>query len=171
MIDQGLLRVHPSSTSDSFTRKEDGSLGDEIYTMRAPYYIRGAGPLNLRVATYISNFASVSPRENWSDHWTDQFSAFWFDVAVAECKAYLVYMLDRHGLAFTPGQKTDDVFRRALKWYSIGQMYRFIWRAAKESAAYFAREQVTAKQAANSAVTRIVGCSTGRLAASSPTLP
>lgn len=81
--------------------------------------------------------------------------SFWLDVAIAECKAYLVHMLQRHGLEFTPGKKTDDVFRRALRWYSIGQVFYFIWRAAKESAAYRVRDKVPAKQAANSAVTRI----------------
>lgn len=59
------------------------------------------------------------------------------------------------GLEFTPGQKTDDVLRRALRWYSVGQVYYFIWRAARDSAAYLARERVPAKQAANSAITRI----------------
>jgi len=79
----------------------------------------------------------------------------WLDITVSECKAYLVHTLQRHGLDFSPGQKTDDVFRRALKWYSLGQVYYFIWRAARDSAAYYARERGKAKQAANSSITRL----------------
>lgn len=151
----GLLRVHPSSSLDSFVWEQDGSLGDSHYPRLSAYYLPGSGALADRVDEYVASFSDVVSREAWPDRWVEQFSGLWLDLAVSECKAYLVHMLERHGLDFKPGQKTDDVFRRALRWYSIGQMYYFIWRAAKESAAYFAREKVPAKQAANSAVTRI----------------
>lgn len=155
LADQRLVRLHPSSSPDSFAWKEDGTLDNAYYPMRASYYLPGTGTLGTRVDEYLQSFAQIMSRETWPDRWVDQFSEFWFDVAVSECKAYLVHMLQRHGLEFTPGQKSDDVFRRALKWYSIGQMYYFIWRAAKDSAAYLAREKIPAKQAANSAITRI----------------
>lgn len=155
LTDEGLVRIHPSSSLDSFVWNDDGTLGNAYYPTRASYYLEGTGPVAGRAEEYLKSLARITSREAWPDHWVDQFSDFWFDIAVSECKAYLVHMLKRHGLDFAPGQKTDDVFRRALRWYSIGQMYCFIWRAAKESAAYFAREKVPAKQAANSAVTRI----------------
>ncbi|MFY1593087.1 restriction endonuclease [Micromonospora sp. WMMD737] len=157
LTDSGLLRLHPSSSRDAFVWNDDGTLGDSHYPALVSYYLPGSGPLEDRAEKYLKSFAEVVSREAWPDRWIGQFSRFWVDVAVAECKAYLVHMLERHGLDFTPGQKTDDVFRRALKWFSIGQVFYFIWRAAKESAAYLARERVPAKQAANSAVTRISG--------------
>jgi hypothetical protein len=155
VTDLGLLRIHPSSPVESFVWNDDGTLGDSHYPTRVAYHLTGVGSLDGRVEEYLKSFAAVVSRETWPDRWADQFSDFWFDVAVEECKAYLVQMLQRHGLEFTPGQKTDDVFRRALKWYSIGQVFYFVWRAAKESAAYRAREKIPAKQAANSAVTKI----------------
>lgn len=153
--DSRILRVHPSSALDSLVWNDDGTLGDSHYPVAVRYYLVGHGSLQDRVATYLESFKRLVSRDRWPAQWVDQFSEFWFDVAVAECKAYLVYMLKRHGLEFTPGPKTEDVFRRALRWYSIGQMYSFIWRAVEKSAAYLARERVPAKQAANSAVTRI----------------
>lgn len=155
LVDLSLVRVHPSSRPDSFVWNEDGTLDGSFYPTYTSYYLAGVGSLEARVEEYRQSFGNLVSREKWPDLWVDQFSEFWLDLAVSECKAYLVHMLQLHGLDFTPGQKTDDVFRRALKWYSIGQMYSFVWRAAKESAAYRAREKVPAKQAANSAVTRI----------------
>jgi hypothetical protein len=155
MADQGLVRIHPSSPLNAFVWGEDGVPGGAYYPAFVSYYLPGDGPLGSRIERYLSSLTSIISRENWPDHWVDQFSDFWFDLAVSECKAYLVHMLQRHGLEFTPGQKTDDVLRRALRWYSIGQVYYFVWRAARDSAAYLAREKVPAKQAANSAITRI----------------
>lgn len=157
LVNQSLLRVHPSSPLDSFAWNDDGTLKNAHYPTLVSYYLPGSGLLKERAEAYLRNFSSVVSRENWPDLWVDQFSEFWFDVAVSECKSYLVHMLQLHGLDFTPGQKTDDVFRRALKWYSIGQVYYFIWRAARDSVAYRARDKVPAKQAANSAITRISG--------------
>jgi hypothetical protein len=155
ITDLGIVQVHPSSSLESFVWKDDATLDDAYYPTLASYYLPGTGALSSRVEDYLKSFTQVVSRDKWPDRWVDQLSEFWVDIAVSECKAYLVHMLQRHGLEFTPGQRTEDVFRRALKWYSIGQMYYFIWRAARDSAAYFARERVAAKQAANSAVTRI----------------
>ncbi|MDG4798937.1 restriction endonuclease [Micromonospora sp. WMMD980] len=157
LIDRGILQIHPSSSSDAFVWKDDGTLDNQHYPMLASYYLTGTGDVESRLREYLKGLSQIISRDNWPDRWTDQFSDFWFDLAVSECKAYLVHMLKRHGLDFTPGQRTEEVFRHALRWYSIGQMYYFIWRAARDSAAYMARERVPAKQAANSAITRISG--------------
>ncbi|MEU7941395.1 restriction endonuclease [Microbispora bryophytorum] len=155
LVEQGLLKVHPSSSLESFVWEDDGTLSGAHYPTLASYYLPGSDTLENRIKGYLSSFSEIVSREKWPERWVDQFSDFWFDVAVSECKAYLVHMLKLHGLEFAPGQKTEDVLRRALKWYSIGQVYYFIWRATRDSAAYYAREKVSAKQAANSAVTRI----------------
>lgn len=155
LFGQGLLKVHPSSPLDAFVWEDGGTLTTKYYPTRASYYLAGTGALSDRIQKYLKSLSLVISRETWPDHWVDQFSDFWIDIATSECKAYLVHMLNRHSLDFTPGQKTDDVLRRALKWYSIGQVYYFVWRAARDSAAYFARENVSSKQAANSAITRI----------------
>ncbi|MFG2043363.1 restriction endonuclease [Dactylosporangium sp. NPDC048998] len=154
LIDKALIQVHPSSPPQAFTWKPDGTL-EGFYPTAVSYYLSGTGSLEGRIDAYLASLTQVISREAWPDHWVEQFSELWFDVATSECKAYLVHLLKRHGLDFTPGQKTDDVFRQALKWFSIGQMYYFIWRAARDSAAYLAREKVQARQAANSAITRI----------------
>ncbi|AHH17668.1 hypothetical protein NONO_c28780 [Nocardia nova SH22a] len=155
LIHKKAIRIHPSSSADSFTWDPTGILSDSYYPTRASYYIPGPGTLESQVSEFRQSFSDVVYRDYWPEKWVDQFHGFWLDVAVSECKAYLVHMLYRHNLIFKPGPKTNDVFRRGLKWYSIGQMYYFIWRAAKESAAYYLRERVSAKQAANSAITRI----------------
>jgi hypothetical protein len=127
LVRQGFVRLHPSSSLNAFVWKEDGTLDNSHYPRLASYYLSGTGPLGGRVEEYRKSFMQIISREAWPDHWVDQFSEFWFDVVASECKAYLVHLLHLHGLDFTPGQKTDDVLRRGLKWYSIGQMYYFIW--------------------------------------------
>lgn len=60
-----------------------------------------------------------------------------------------------HDLPFAAGPKTVTTLQDLLETFSIGQVYSFIWRAARDSIAYFVREGVPRQQAANSAIGRI----------------
>ena len=55
-------------------------------------------------------------------------------------------------MSFKPGEKTTQTFLSLLNEFSVGQMWCFIWRAAKDAAAYYQRGGVSKKQAANSVV-------------------
>ena len=55
----------------------------------------------------------------------------------------------KHQFDFSIGEKTIAVLKAALQHYSIAQTYNFIWRAARDAAAYSLREGIHIKRAAN----------------------
>jgi len=91
----------------------------------------------------------------WPEAWRSSWSEGWRELAVGECVAYLLLRLREHDLPFTAGEKTIAVMEDTLKTFSIGQAYNFIWRAARDAAAYMVRERVPAARAANSTVGNI----------------
>jgi len=66
--------------------------------------------------------------------------------------AYLLLCLGEHDLPFKAGEKTVALLADMLETFSVGQAYNFIWRAARDAAAYMVRERVPAARAANSAI-------------------
>lgn len=85
----------------------------------------------------------------------DEFNELIKAVSLQESLDYLETTLERHGFNFNPGEKTHQVLNLCLQDYSVAQVYNFIWRAGRDAAAYYMRENIPKKQAANSVVTRI----------------
>lgn len=77
------------------------------------------------------------------------------ELCVLECLSYLKIVLAEHRLEFSPGDKTLLLLEKVLETFSVAQTYNFIWRAAKDAAAYYQRGNVAKKQAANSVVGNI----------------
>lgn len=77
------------------------------------------------------------------------------EVQVQECLAFLTVKLEEHQLYFSPGEKTQHTLRQCLESFSVAQIYNFIWRAARDAAAYYMRSHVSKKQAANTVVRSI----------------
>ncbi|ELA9072759.1 TPA: hypothetical protein GRI54_18885 [Vibrio parahaemolyticus] len=77
------------------------------------------------------------------------------EVQTQECLAFLKYALTEHQLNFSPGKKTHLVIRECLKYFSVSQIYNLIWRAVKDSIAYYMRCSIGKYQAANSVVGNI----------------
>lgn len=78
-----------------------------------------------------------------------------YEISYQECEAYLKYCLNEHHLSFEPGDKTKKVIMDCLEEYSVAQIYSFIWRAAKDAAAFRTRKGVNKKHAANTVVRNI----------------
>ena len=74
------------------------------------------------------------------------------EVSLKECIAYLEGVTDEYDFNFRVGPKTLEAINKALKYFSVAQVYNFIWRAGKDAAAYFQRSMVPKAQAANSIV-------------------
>jgi hypothetical protein len=63
--------------------------------------------------------------------------------------------LGEHHLEMKQGDGTKTALADALATFSLGQVFNFIYRATKDSAAYYQRGGVNKRQAANSTVGRI----------------
>lgn len=134
---------------------DDDSCPTRFSLGRATYYLAGLGALPDRISQFHSDFEKIVSCNTWPPRWAAALPDFWLEIAVAECSAYLIFQLELHGLEFSPGEQTEAVIRKGLEWFSIGQLFNFIWRAARDAAAYRSREKVSKSQAANSAVTRL----------------
>lgn len=77
------------------------------------------------------------------------------EVQQHECLGFLKMTLEKHQLSFSPGEKTLQAISACLDIFSVAQVYNFIWRAARDAAAYYMRSSISKRQAANSVVRSI----------------
>lgn len=149
----GLIEIHPATSVDAF--EWDYADPKSVMLDCASFYLRGEGGLAERIADFAVQFDAVVESRNWPDSWAPELIPFWKEIAASEATASLVFYLDQHGLEFNPGDGTRLAIEQGLGWFNLGEMFNFIWRAAKDAAAYYSRERVPKPQAANSAVTRL----------------
>lgn len=86
---------------------------------------------------------------------TVQWRDLWGELSLAGAQAYLDMKLSEYHLEMKQGKGTRTALADALATYSVGQVFNFIYRATKDSAAYYQRGGVNKRQAANSTVGRI----------------
>lgn len=79
------------------------------------------------------------------------------EIALEECLWYLSRALKEHWLGYDFGAKTSLVLKSWLKYFSVAQMYSFIWRAAKDAIAYYARNRTYKSHASKTVVANIEG--------------
>lgn len=72
-----------------------------------------------------------------------------YEVVQHEAIAFLEYVLDERGLPQRFGEMTHQVLRKALEEYSLAQVYRMIWQAARNASDYLVRNNVPKQHAAN----------------------
>jgi hypothetical protein len=150
-----LIKAHRDSHADAFEYEDDSPTGS-FYLGRVSYYLLGPEEeLNARPAPVISELNRVFREGPWPDPWTRQYRELWEELALAQAAAYLDMKLGEHHLDMKQGDGTRAALADALATFSLGQVFNFIYRAAKDSAAYYQRGGVNKRQAANSTVGRI----------------
>lgn len=151
----GLITVHPSTPPSAFGWVEkDDTERVGLYVDAVRWTVRGSGPTGSINAALVKSVRTAFAG-SWPDSWQFGWADEWDAVMLEEATAYLELCMDEHNLGFNPGERTRDVLADALNYFSLGALYNFIWRAARDSAAYYQRGGVPKKQAANSAIGRI----------------
>jgi hypothetical protein len=146
----GLIYVHPDTEPDGFV--------DENIERFYIWHVYYAPPISKESPDNPSNlFSELLSRitESWSEEWCQEALTLWKRVALEETKEYLLFVLNEHHFEFSPGEKTNRYLEFALQHFSTAQVFNTIWRAAKDAAAYYQREGISKKQAANSAIASI----------------
>ena len=149
----GLINIHPSAPHDAFGWKDDTP--NTVTLELVPFFLRGTGLPDERLTDFMTQFELLVEVKSWPSSWHDELAPVWMEIAIAEATASLVFYLRQHKLEFSPGEGTRATIAKGFEWFTLGQMFNFIWRSAKEAAAYYSRERVPKNQAANSAVTRL----------------
>src|SRR5690554_5583901 len=107
----------------------------------------------LEMSNFINEFLDIEALYNIKR--SPEFIELCNEVQLQECLAFLTVKLEEHQLYFSPGEKTQHTLRQCLESFSVAQTYNFIWRAARDAAAYYMRSYVSKRQAANTVVRSI----------------
>ncbi|CAA6817099.1 MAG: Unknown protein [uncultured Sulfurovum sp.] len=74
----------------------------------------------------------------------------WLEIGLYECLEYLYVQLDEYRLPSEHiGEKTISAIKEVLNHFSISQVFYFIYKAVKDSAAYYQKEGISKKHAVN----------------------
>ncbi|MGW8688467.1 hypothetical protein ACWGNN_47245 [Streptomyces sp. NPDC055817] len=150
-----LIRSHRDSDPDAFLWEDDKPTGS-FYLGQVSYYLIGAETdLAARVPRLLAELNRVFREGPWPGPWLRQWRELWEQLAIAQAGAYLDMKLREHHLEMKQGDGTRTALADALATFSLGQVFNFIYRAAKDSAAYYQRGGVNKMQAANSTIGRI----------------
>ncbi|GAA4522591.1 hypothetical protein GCM10023191_102060 [Actinoallomurus oryzae] len=149
------MLAHPDSHPDAFVWEND-SLTGAFYLGKVSYYLLGPQEdLSARPPSLLNELNRVFREGPWPKAWLRQWPDLWDELVLADASAYLDMKLGEHRLEMKQGDGTLAALADALATFSLGQVFNFIYRAAKDSAAYYQRGGVNKRQAANSTVGRI----------------
>jgi len=142
-----IIAIHPGS-------RHDAIVGDqEPFTSFFPFKVHWLLPIpedGPSSARYLEDLEAVlSNRPEWPRDWEEDAPELQRAVALEECQQYLSLALDEHGFDPRPTEKLTLVLRSVLKQFSVGQTFNFIWRAARDAAAFYVREQTARAHARN----------------------
>ncbi|WP_331756361.1 hypothetical protein OHA04_45575 (plasmid) [Streptomyces sp. NBC_01590] len=155
MSDPSTIKPHPDSDPDCFVW-QDGKPTRSVYLGRAGHYLVGAEEdLRQRAPRLITGLNNVFREGPWPSEWHGQWRDLWDELALSYASTYLDMKLGEHHLEMKQGDGTRAALADALATFSVGQVFNFIYRATKDSAAYYQRGGVNKRQAANSTVGRI----------------
>lgn len=150
LISSHLIAVNPDTEIERIQFYEDGSF--DFNKTEVSYQILYDDSHD-SLGSFYTNLEAMLPSLLLAN-----VDEFWFQIrqiSVEECLAYLDYTLDRHNIYYEPGTKTWQVLEQCLNDFSVAQIYNFIWRVSRDAAAYYMRENISKKQAANSVVSRL----------------
>lgn len=147
---KSLLYVHPDSEPEAF-------VNDDIsrFYIWHVYYAPPTSTKSPKNPSGLFNELLSLMKGDWSEEWCEEAFALWKRVALEEAIEYLLFVLNEHHFEFSPGEKTNQYLEYALQNFSTAQVFNTIWRAAKDAAAYYQREGISKRQAANAAIASI----------------
>lgn len=153
--DPPVMRSHYDSHADAFEWEDDAPTGS-FYLGQASYYLLGPElELRARPASLLRELNRTFREGPWPEAWFGQWRELWDELSLSYASTYLGMKLGEHHLEMKQGDGTRAALADALATFTLGQVFNFIYRAAKDSAAYFQRGGVNKRQAANSTVGRI----------------
>lgn len=140
-----LLIVSPDSNLDRI--ELDGRGGYSFYMGEVEFILPSSNP-----AGFINAIEEDLLTPDFFENHKAELEFFAKEIALQECLAYLDRVLMEHKLQYSPGDKTSLVLKKGLESYSVAQMCSFIWRSAKDAAAFYARNKVSKDHAAKTGV-------------------
>lgn len=138
----GLIIFSPNTTLDSVII-EDNEI-TRYYSLHATYRLnvsKGEVPVDVDELLYLQDIDETDK---------NLLLTLWLEIGLYECLEYLLVRLDEYNLPSQYiGDKTISAIKEALNYFSISQVFYFIWNASKNAAAFYLKEGITKKHAVN----------------------
>lgn len=149
LYEAGLLTISPRSTLSAVKFKDNKSdlCLPESVTWNFVVFEDAKHPKDV-----IVRIESLLQSDEFQVKRADEIIDLAKDVILLECLGFLKYAVEKHSLSFSAGEKTRIVLRKVLSEFTVAQAYRFIWNAVKNAAAFYMRENVNIRHAANTIV-------------------
>lgn len=142
----GMLCAHPHTAAGSIAI-EDGRLASvDPFETRWVLPLPSCGP---SPAQFLEREENILRSDDWPEGWREEAEALAQEVALHECLRYVEVALEAHHFNARFGEKMRVVLRSALQGFSIGQVYNFIWNAAKNVASFYLQKRVHPVHAVN----------------------
>ena len=148
LIDKHLLLISLDTSPKAIELHGDGT-GSISFLMSTFDFALG----QQQMTELIHGFLDAEVLQNIKS--SSEFIELCKEVQLHECLGFLKVTLEDHQLSLSPGEKTQQVLSKCLEIFSVAQVYNFIWRAARDAAAYYMRSSISKRQAANSVVSSI----------------
>ena len=150
----GLIAIAPSEAYiDQFDENEDGGLSFNI--LNVPFYILFEPKLHPSLNDFRLALEEKILSLDYLETEFDSIIQLMNHIALEECLAYLYATLEEHGFSFNAGEKTIAALNKALEYYSVAQVYNFIWQAVKDASAFYLRKRTSKVHAVNTIVSSI----------------
>ncbi|MBB5205831.1 hypothetical protein HNQ51_003158 [Inhella inkyongensis] len=140
-----LVIVSPNSDISKMSKTEAGDF--QFYIDEVELLLPDPDPLE-----FIDSVEELIASPEFAKRHHHELEGLAKELALQECIAFLNLSLAEHQLNYSIGEKTIMVLRKGLDNFSAAQMWNFIWRAAKDAAAFFVRERVSRDHAAKTVV-------------------
>lgn len=146
LVDHRIIAISQKTTSDAIKEWQDGipvfALTEAAFSISVK-----VNDDKFRLVDYLMNPSRATVAD------AQEIYELWIELAKEEIKAYLIHRLNSYGLSFRPGTKTNVTIEDGLRSFSTAQMFNFVWRSARNAAAYMQEHGISKPRAANSAIT------------------
>lgn len=150
---KNIITINPDSDLESVILDKNGYL--QYYITHVSWLVLFDTDENNNLREMTEKLEKKLSSMDWEESWYDQAKQLSSKLALEEGLAYLRYAMTEHHFDFSPGEKSTLVINKVLEMYSVAQLYNLIWRATKDAAAYYMRENIPKNQAANSVIGNI----------------
>lgn len=152
LFDAKLIAIDPESNMEAITISEDGKFSFNMHQVK---WCVPMGSTFSSLASFYEALDDFVRSQALIKNNYNEVVSLCQEVSRIECLSYLSRVLAAHNLQYSHGKKTQLIISKALETFSVGQVYNFSWRAAKDAAAFYIRNRSTKDHAAKTVVGNI----------------
>lgn len=148
--DRNITLVDPDSASGTYYFGEEGQLN--YYPASVNYEINFDIDLYTNGSGFYKTIADLLSSPDFFKGHLEEFIELSEQIMIQSLLEFMLWMIDKHNLVFSPAEKTMIVLHGLVHDFSISQGMNIIYGSVKNAAAYAMQDSITRRQAANSVI-------------------